>query len=71
GACIIARAITYSIPCDGATKEESRIPENGTYGLRKGTEIAKSLPTLFWCKSARKCLGFSVLRGIICKEAQI
>jgi hypothetical protein len=41
------RAITYSIPCNGATKEESRILENSPYGLRKGTTEVIPSPTLF------------------------
>ncbi len=40
-----------AIPCNGATREESRILENSPYGLRQGTEIVKSLPTLF-CTSS-------------------
>jgi len=37
--CIFTRAITYNTPCKGATTQESRIPENGTYGLKKGTKV--------------------------------
>lgn len=35
---VFARAVTYNTPCEGATIQESRIPENGTYGLKKGTK---------------------------------